>query len=71
MDRKTPEGVIYFRGQTSATTGENMPKGYLEIPDWFAFENQGGNVATTDLNGNGQQDVVVTVLRRRTRRTNL
>lgn len=36
-----------------------MPKGYLEIPDWFSFENQGGNVALADLNGNGQQDLVV------------
>ena len=36
-----------------------MPNRYLEIPDWFSFENQGGNIATADLNGNGQQDVVV------------
>jgi hypothetical protein len=36
-----------------------MPKGYLQIPDWFAFENQGGNIAVADLNGNGQQDLVV------------
>src|SRR5690242_16842923 len=36
-----------------------MPKNYLEIPDWFTFENQGGNIAAADLNGNGQQDLVV------------
>ncbi|HTJ54198.1 MAG TPA: galactose oxidase-like domain-containing protein [Nitrosospira sp.] len=39
-----------------------MPNRYLEIPDWFSFENQGSNVAIADLNGNGQQDVVVLMM---------
>src|SRR5438552_9116255 len=36
-----------------------MPKGYLQIPDWFAFENQGGGVAIADLTGTGTQDLLV------------
>jgi hypothetical protein len=36
-----------------------MPKGYQQVPDWFSFENQGGGVAIADLNGTGQQDLVV------------
>jgi hypothetical protein len=36
-----------------------MARGYLQIPDWFAFENQGANIAIADLNGNGSPDMVV------------
>ena len=36
-----------------------MPRGYLQIPDWFSFENQGGDVAVADLAGSGDQDLVV------------
>jgi len=36
-----------------------MRKGFLQIPDWFSFENQGGNIAAGDLNGNGLPDIVV------------
>src|SRR3954463_14514405 len=36
-----------------------MPHGYAEVPDWFSFENQGGNVAIADLTGSGMQDVLV------------
>src|ERR1700716_3538436 len=48
-----------FSNQTSATKGENMPKGYQQIPDWFSAENAGGGVAIADLDGNGKQDLVV------------
>jgi hypothetical protein len=34
-----------------------MP-GFLQVPDWPSWENQGGGVATADL-GNGTQDLVV------------
>ena len=37
----------------------SMPKGYLQVPDWFSFENQGGGVAVADLSGTGRQDLVV------------
>src|SRR5438132_971659 len=36
-----------------------MPRGYLPIPDWFSFENQGGNVAAADLSGTGKTDLLV------------
>ena len=36
-----------------------MPDGYVKVPDWFAFENQGGNVAAADLSGSGKQDLVL------------
>lgn len=39
-----------------------MPKGYLQIPDWFPLENQGGNIAVADLNGNGLPDLVVVMV---------
>src|SRR5215471_21133524 len=34
-------------------------KDYLPIPDWFSFENQGGNVAAADLSGTGKSDLLV------------
>jgi hypothetical protein len=39
-----------------------MPRGYLPIPDWFSFENQGGNVAAADLSGTGKNDLVVLMI---------
>jgi hypothetical protein len=39
-----------------------MPRGYLTIPDWFAFENQGGNVAVADLSGTGKNDLIVLMI---------
>lgn len=36
-----------------------MPKGYIQIPDWFSVENQGGNIAVADLTGTGKQDLLV------------
>ncbi len=32
---------------------------WIDIPDWFSFENQGAGLALWDLNGNGQLDLVV------------
>src|SRR6476646_8081820 len=29
------------------------------IPDWFSWENQGGNAATADLDGNGRADLLI------------
>jgi hypothetical protein len=39
-----------------------MPRGYLPIPDWFSFENQGGNVAAADLSGTGKTDLLVVMV---------
>ncbi len=36
-----------------------MPNGFINIPDWFAWENAGGGIAVGDLNGQGLQDLVV------------
>ncbi len=36
-----------------------MANGYVQIPDWFSFENQGGNIAVADLTGTGTQDLLV------------
>ncbi len=33
--------------------------GWLQIPDWFSFDNEGGNVAAADLTGTGAQDLLV------------
>ena len=30
-----------------------------QVPGWFGHENEGGNVALHDINGNGQQDLIV------------
>jgi hypothetical protein len=35
-----------------------MQNGFIPIPDWFSFENQGAGVAIADL-GNGPRDLVV------------
>ncbi len=39
-----------------------MPNGYLQIPDWFSFENQGANIACGDLSGTGKNDLVVLMI---------
>jgi hypothetical protein len=39
-----------------------MANGFLDIPDWFSFENQGAGVALADLAGNGSRDLVVLML---------
>ncbi|MFD3929577.1 galactose oxidase-like domain-containing protein, partial [Streptomyces sp. NPDC058614] len=38
-------------------TGEWGP--WLDIPDWFSWENQGAGIAITDLNANGKPDLIV------------
>jgi hypothetical protein len=35
-----------------------MPNGYIQIPDWFSFENEGGE-AVANLTGGANQDLVV------------
>src|SRR5579883_1064438 len=32
---------------------------WIEIPDWFSWENQGAGVAIVDLDNNGQKDIIV------------
>src|SRR6266581_954359 len=33
--------------------------GFLQVPNWFSVENQGGGIAVADLNGDGSLDLVV------------
>jgi hypothetical protein len=32
---------------------------WMEVPDWFSFENQGGNIAVADVDRDGKPDLVV------------
>jgi hypothetical protein len=36
-----------------------MPNGFIPIPDWFSFENQGAGIALADLSGSGARDLIV------------
>jgi Domain of unknown function (DUF1929) len=35
-----------------------VPKDYLQIPDWFSVENQGGGIAVADLSAQGHNDLI-------------
>src|SRR5882724_9258523 len=39
-----------------------MPRDFIQIPDWFSAENEGGGVAVADLTGTGKQDLVVLIV---------
>jgi hypothetical protein len=36
-----------------------LPSTFVDVPDWFSFENQGSDVAVADLTGSGQPDLIV------------
>jgi hypothetical protein len=44
----SPEGTV-----TGGWTG------WIDVPDWFSFENQGAGVAVTDLDGDGRPELIV------------
>jgi galactose oxidase-like protein len=35
---------------------------WINVPDWFAYENQGANIALADLDGDGRQELVVAMV---------
>ena len=36
-----------------------MQTGFLQIPNWFSADNQGGGIVVADLKGDGTQDLIV------------
>ena len=52
---------LYRVGKNLAADG--TPAGgwtpWMEIPDWFSFENQGAGVAVADLDGDGRPELIV------------
>jgi hypothetical protein len=32
---------------------------WIDIPDWFSWENQGGSIAVADFEGDGSRDLIV------------
>jgi galactose oxidase-like protein len=35
---------------------------WIDVPDWFSFENQGAGIAIADIDGDGKQDLIVFVI---------
>jgi len=52
---------VYRVGKTltpdGAVAGAWMP--WIDVPDWFSWENQGAGIAVADLDQDGQQDLVI------------
>ncbi|HEX2091921.1 MAG TPA: galactose oxidase-like domain-containing protein [Longimicrobiaceae bacterium] len=52
----------YYRIGWNLDANGNVTGGWSDIkpvPGWFGWENQGGGIAVTDINGNGRPDLVV------------
>src|SRR3984893_9552288 len=52
---------VYRVGRHLAAAGH--PTGcwtpWIDVPDWFSFENQGASIAVADIDRDGKQDLVV------------
>ena len=36
-----------------------MTSEFINVPDWFSWENQGAGIAVTDLDNDGQPELIV------------
>ncbi len=36
-----------------------MADGFINVPDWFSWENQGAGIAVTDLDGDQRPELIV------------
>ena len=52
---------FYRVGKGIATDGTALDgwSAWMEIPDWFSFENQGAGVAVADLDGDGRPELII------------
>jgi hypothetical protein len=42
---------IFHRAVVASQRTGTIPAGFLEIPDWFGWENQGCEIASTEVDG--------------------
>jgi hypothetical protein len=50
----TPTAIPTVRQrELAAQPVAGLHPGWLQMPDWFSFDNEGGNVAVADLTGTG------------------
>src|SRR5689334_4984765 len=56
-----PNRGLYRIGRNLDTAGNVSGgwSGWIDIPDWFSWENQGADIALADLFNNGGLDVIV------------
>ncbi len=62
IDNPADQNRGLYRIGRSLDAGGNVIGGWtpwLDVPDWFSFDNSGGGIAVADLNGNGSNDLVV------------
>lgn len=59
IDGVTTVNTLSLAARLRRPDGGVMPNGFIDIPDWFAWENEGAGVAVADLGNGGRQDLVV------------
>ncbi|MGH3937770.1 MAG: galactose oxidase-like domain-containing protein [Pseudonocardiaceae bacterium] len=62
VDTPAGQNAAYYRVGHSLAGDGTVTGGWgpwLAVPDWFPFENQGGDITIADINGSGRPDLVV------------